>query len=308
MKGAIKHAMLLLLSSIGGGGAQCAAGMPQNYWEWDSLRLQTELRALEYRINEDEVPSLESFEMWSTLLLEFGMFDHWMETDSIRERWHQHEGIHSLESQVLYTSWMSDVDAAVFDDLISKWGRDRLNWELARHIHAFRQAQKRSDVDMEMAQTRLNEIRVIEQRLFDPVLLLWWVAGLLLVLMIGRFVSNRGAFVKRLATDGDPPLIQRIRMLFSAQDGGVHLRLSLTELELLLLKDAISERFGDSSQWVGLSERQQLLLFLMLQGHSLDDCAEYLGLSKGHLYNQRTELRRIFGLSEGAELDEVWRR
>lgn len=301
------HALILIFCLVAWLQATGDADMPGSYWEWDSLRLDAELRTLEYRILEESSPAPDAIAIWTTLLLEFDMFEYWIGADSIRAKSYQMQEFPSPALRTLYSPKNEGGDESAFAGLISIWGQDRFSWELAQSIHAFHGALERSDLGLDRTKSRLETIQRQRNLRFYFVPFLLLSSGLLLLVLVIRFVGNRTILFPEPNVDRDPPIVRKIRKLIAEQNGGVDLRLSLSELELILFRDAITGQLKDAEQWNELGERQQLLLFLMMKGHGLDECAQYLGLSKGHVYNQRTELRRIFGLNEGAELDQVWK-
>lgn len=299
--------LMLILCLVAWVQANGGVEIPRNYWEWDSLRVYAELRTLEYRILEESPSNPEIIAAWNMLLLEFNMFEYWIRADSIRAKSHQIEAFSSPALRTLYSPHLKFGEDPAFVGLISIWGQDRFSWELAQSIHAFHGALERSNLGLDNTQSRLQAIERERNLRFDFTPILLSLSGLLFLVLVIRIFSNRMILFPKANVDKDPPIVRKIRELIAEKRGSSDLRLSITELELILFKDSIVGQLKDAEQWNVLGERQQLLLFLMVRGHGLDECARYLGLSKGHVYNQRTELRRIFGLNEGADLDQVWR-
>ena len=99
------------------------------------------------------------------------------------------------------------------------------------------------------------------------------------------------------------PIIDRLKHLLQDTTQSNQYQIALSELELFLMRASIERSLGKDSAWHRLSEKQRLLLYLIVQGHAAQDCAEYLQISVGHLYNQRSELRKLFGIKDGDSFD-----
>ena len=77
--------------------------------------------------------------------------------------------------------------------------------------------------------------------------------------------------------------------------------LEISALEFELTGSQFKEKLKDPDAWDRLARKQQLLLYLVLEGYGMEECAEYFGVSKGHIYNKRWEFRRLFDLDEAAD-------
>lgn len=89
---------------------------------------------------------------------------------------------------------------------------------------------------------------------------------------------------------------------FLGRKRDVRLVIELDRLEWKLGMSPLQTHLGSNSKWSKLNSSQTLLMHLLYRGHSVEEYAEFLGLSRGHVYNQRSKIRTILALSEEEDL------
>lgn len=89
---------------------------------------------------------------------------------------------------------------------------------------------------------------------------------------------------------------------FHSRKRDVRLVIELNRIEWKLGLSPLQAQFTFNPKWSKLSSNQSLLLHLLYRGHSVDECAEFLGLSRGHVYNQRSKIRSILALTDQDDL------
>lgn len=83
-------------------------------------------------------------------------------------------------------------------------------------------------------------------------------------------------------------------------------KIRILELTFHIRQNEIVENIRQKNLWEELSERQKLALWFFHEDCSVDDSAKYLEISKGHLYNMRSELRRHFKLKDEDPITHIW--
>lgn len=73
----------------------------------------------------------------------------------------------------------------------------------------------------------------------------------------------------------------------------IEFKLGLSPIQVLSEKD---------KKWSRLNHSDLTLLHLILRGHSMAACAEFTGKTQGHVYNQRSKLRKHFGIPPETKL------
>lgn len=298
--------MLSTLCVLGCSAILLAYDLPVKYWELDSARVESELESIEFRMLNEEGVSFQLLEAWSTLLLEFELRDRWL----LKQRNFIESCSDSMTTnpmRLLYSPWMGPEDSVLFRPFIEVMGAETFRWQLALYRHQAAQVQTRDQMSLRSNALGLESLNLSAGSCTRWDVIIMILMALQIMALLYLLVKHKSVFW-RGSNHIVPPVVTRLNQWLAAGDKQSVALLALSELELILYRDEVADRFHSTATWLNLPEKQQLIFFLLLKGHDLDDCAEYLQCTKGHLYNQRTALRKLFELPEATPLSAIWNK
>ena len=241
--------------------------------------------------------NLEELETWSRIALEEGLFEEWMALkNSLIDR---PMPIHACSRHVQLLFGSRDAyDKDLSSIRIGHWSKDSLTWYLAKY--AFGEWQL-----LNASHTILPLDFDVPSATEDP-LRFWKVAALFgLLLLSGLLLLNR-KWLFQLHNTADHELIRRMENMIQQKQKSSTFAMSVAELDLLIQQEAIGRKVKKGTVWHGLTKKQQLILYLSLENFIVDDIAAYLRVSKGYIYNQRSELRQRFQLQDQESFQSIW--
>lgn len=243
---------------------------------------------------------------WSELAFESNRFGEWCALKSKINRTRITEERLTPPSRLLF-NWDFDTTQWVgLSKLAYASGIDNLQWRIAGHFQRKWLDELSTQGKLVPANPAIQELEPIANETLPVV---WIFTGTLCLLTIaaGAQARRRIRYKARLKQDlPTPAIITRLKELL--QDGSNQriYDIALSELELCLFHQSIEGAFKNKSLWNQLSEKQRLLLYFIMKGHAVADCADYLQVSVGHLYNERSKLRSLCGLEEGDSLEQIF--
>lgn len=296
----------LCVAAILGAGPIGSNVNAQELWDWDSTQVAAELRMRTALLSAPSVRPADAW-TWTKIVLFANDYSTWRANKERAEQilmqssGGEVDGYHGMKW--LYHPWRAEWRGTGIHDFFEGWSEDSLAWVFAERDLA---AALRRDRDLQFAPHASGA--------FNPALpeaipnrwngVFWTVGVLFLFLNVFWAYRNLG-LIRVRAQHFHHPLLQSLedQITRNAPDNMTPLLISALEFELS--GEKWSQRFKAPQLIAGLSRKQRLLLHLILDGYNMEDCAEFLQVSKGHLYNQRWELRRIMGLGEHEAFKEV---
>jgi DNA-binding CsgD family transcriptional regulator len=241
-------------------------------------------------------PTTEQINQWSTLALSLNEIALWQ---SLKEHvtWPADSQSHmSNEAWLLFNFELDTNKIGGLAPLAASMGQDTLKWQLAKYAQIQGQRITQYKRTRHLIAPEFEELSphpTTSSQL--PIILL----ALSFLMMMGISLvkilrSKREKSSSQINTNH--PIINDIQDRLRQEQSNQY-SLAISQLELKIHEKTLENSLKEQQTWVELSNRQKLLLYLLLQGHSAEDCAEFLQISKGHIYNQRSELRRLFKLN-----------
>lgn len=243
---------------------------------------------------------------WSGLALDSSRFDEWSTLKP-----NINPGLIPTEmltpyASLLFTSALDTTQWISLSKLAHASGIDEIQWRLAGYLRTKwpdeeyrKSAFSRGHPALQELVPETKETASLQFMLTASFILLTLYA----IALARKRARNKYSVEQDLPT---PAIIAQLKELLNDGSQPQRYQIALTELELSLFYQSIEGEFKNKSLWNQLSEKQKLLLFLILRGHAVTDCADYFEVSVGHLYNQRSELRGICGLVDGESFEQLF--
>lgn len=261
----------------------------------DTLAQRAMLENLTMLLRESK-PTSEQINQWSALALALGEKALWQSLCEDVAGNVDSPALLSEEAWLLFSSQLDTNKIGGLDPLAADLGIPTLKWQLATYAHA------QSELTAERKKLKdlvAPDIEELVKPPANPPSVPVIPFALSAVVMVGISVfkiirSKRGHLAHQINTDD--PVIKDIDDRIRNEASHLY-ELAISQLEFKLTEETFKNSLNKSLIWNELSNRQKLLLYLLLQGYSAEDCAEFLQISKGSIYNQRSELRRLFKLN-----------
>lgn len=275
---------------------------------WDSARFETELQILTWRLEDGSITQDEVIQ-WSEMLLSENRFDFWLEKKQRAERHFKEIGL----PQVSIHRSLNWLYAPMRDSLISlelqphfnSGNEDRAAWMAAL-------GQFQLDLltlDPEVLAYSFSAVEHLKAQKSSPAFQLnKWLPWLTLFSFLA-LVLQVIKFLRTSVSKHTGPPSQRfasLRKHIELNRPDEYSRMAILELTFHIRRNEIVENIRQKNLWEELSERQKLALWFFHEDCSVDDSAKYLEISKGHLYNMRSELRRHFKLKDEDPITHIW--
>lgn len=100
-------------------------------------------------------------------------------------------------------------------------------------------------------------------------------------------------------------LLNAIESQINSENFSPHFEIQLSQLEFEFKP---SSNFSDDDDYASLTDQQRLILHFASRDFELNQVADYLSISKGHLYNERSAIRRKLNLNARAPMNSEARR
>ena len=97
------------------------------------------------------------------------------------------------------------------------------------------------------------------------------------------------------------PLLIDVRQKITHGKPDPHQVIQIDYVELKLGLSLIQTLWEKDKRWSRLNHSDLTLLHLILRGHSMATCAEFTGKTAGHVYNQRSKLRKLLDVPPEAQ-------
>lgn len=130
-----------------------------------------------------------------------------------------------------------------------------------------------------------------------------WKSALVALLLASFFA---GAILRRTRKDNrrnDPaqvilknPLLIDLREKITKETPDPHQIIQIDYIEFKLGLSPIQRLSEKDKKWSRLNHSDLTLLHLIFRGHPMSTCAEFTGKTPGHVYNQRSKLRKTLGV------------
>lgn len=189
-------------------------------------------------------------------------------------------------SRFLFSPWKDELPQLPELDSLQ---RMKANWSLIRALHM----QKNSMLESELLPSDALEPFSPAQNLY-----LGWLPALtvfILAIILWIFSSRKAQSLAN--TDNyENPHIQRIVQSLGQKHSNKMLTLELALFEFNSGLSPFENALNDASNWHRLSNNQKLIVHLLHRNLSNDAIIEHLGISRGHFYNERSNIRKALQL------------
>lgn len=255
---------------------------------------------------ENGVTAPDVLNEWSELALESERFGEWSALKSKMNRTRITAEMLTPPARFLFT-WDFDTTQWVgLSKLAYVSGIDDLQWRIAGHFQRKWLDELSTQRKLLPAHPALQELEPVANETLPVVRILTGTLSLLTIAAVAQAI-RRMRYKARLQQDLPiPAIITRLKEILHDGSEQQQYHMALSELELCLFHQSIEGAFKNKSLWNQLSEKQRLLLYFIKKEHSVADCAEYLQVSVGHLYNERSKLRSLCELEEGDSLEQMF--
>lgn len=245
---------------------------------------------------------------WSDLALDSGKFEAWNAVKPNINRGQIPSQMLTPQAYLLFAWELDTADWVSLSKLAHSSGIDKFQWRLAGHLRTKLLDDESRRSALSLGHPALEKLNPDTEEDSTLVLML---TGSFILFMLCVMALARRLRRDRIRLQQDlptPEIISQLKELLKSGSEPQRYQIALSELELSLRHKAIEEAFKNKSLWNQLSEKQRLLLFLVVKGHAAKDCADYFEVSLGHWYNQRSELRSLCGLNEEESFDQLFVR
>ena len=245
---------------------------------------------------------------WSNLALDSGKFEVWNAVKLNNKLGLIPSGMLTPQAYLLFAWELDTTQWVSLSNMAHAWGIDKFQWRLAGYFRTKWPNDGPFGGTLPLGNPALEELKPDTEEAFPLVMMLTGSFILLTLCAVGlarRPARNRANLQQNLST---PEIISQLKELLQERTEPERYQIALSELELSLCHQSIEDALKDNSLWNQLSQKQRLLLYLIVKGHSARDCADYFKVSLGHYYNQRSELRSLCGLDQGESFEQLFVR
>jgi hypothetical protein len=298
--------LVLMATAVGRAGAnQLVGSFEQRRLEWNAM--DSRMRDLRFEILQhalsSETPQKQALYEWAESLISTGRDSLWMtQKNQIEEAFQKSAGPwdHASSHFCILDNWLGrtmDVPNALADDDVHAVVWELFKAEFERNRDRFGKSLKGTS----MPSMELESV---------PNPLPWWRVVCLVLLILGMVgwlvwdAIHRKEDAKALAQAAIHPVLESIRLQVTSEPASVERVKDVDFAELKLGFSPLQPLADRDPKWSKLSFSELTLLHLLFRGHTMLECSEFLNKSKGHIYNQRSKIRKMLEVPEELELKD----
>ncbi len=274
-------------------------GRAQALLQWDSLELRIELATQTQNL---QAPSADDGDVWAwtEIVLYHGAYATWMEhkerAETLLSEEHLEASLPAPYLRWLYGPWRHEWSRFQLGAYHPDWSEDTTAFVYSRRFLLH-------DVHAQSSAFRPNAVEQLstiappppKRERLQVALFIASVALIVLNLFLRRQLKKTH---HSMGSNSTPTSFKALEQLIETGEPSKASRTMIRAMHFDLFDGELKSQIKDASLLNRLTKKQQLLLFLILAGSSSEECAEHLGVSIGHIYNQRSSIRKILELDD----------